>query len=50
MIITEDMLTYKRPGNGIPADMYNSVIGTTSLMNIKKNTIIKPSMLDSENV
>ncbi len=49
-VITEEMLTFKRPGTGIPADMYSSIIGKKFLVNIIKDTIIKPFMLDAENV
>ncbi|MBP2657246.1 MAG: acetylneuraminic acid synthetase [Firmicutes bacterium] len=49
-VINEDMLTFKRPGTGIPADNYSSVIGKKTLVDIIKDTIIKPSMLVTENV
>lgn len=49
-LITEDMLTWKRPGTGITVDKYSTVIGNITLTNIIKDTIIKPSMLTDGNV
>lgn len=47
-LIEDDMLTFKRPGSGIPADMYKNIIGKKSIMKIVKDTIIMPSMLNVE--
>lgn len=40
-VITEAMLTVKRPGTGIPAKFINQIIGKKSKRSIKKDTIIK---------
>lgn len=38
--ITKEMLTFKRPGTGIPPFMMNSVIGGTALKDIKEDDIL----------
>jgi len=43
-VITEDMLTFKRPGNGITADRYEEIIGKVIKVDIKADTILKESM------
>ncbi len=44
-IITEEDLTFKRPGSGISPDKINSVIGKTATVNIKADDILDESML-----
>ncbi len=44
-IITNDDLTFKRPGSGISPDKINSVIGKTATVNIKADDILDESML-----
>lgn len=43
-IITEDDLTFKRPGSGISPDKINSVIGKTATANIKADDILDKTM------
>ena len=43
--ITEDMLTWKRPGTGINADRYNEIIGKIAIVNIKEDTVLIDEML-----
>ncbi|WP_461462860.1 N-acetylneuraminate synthase family protein [Methanobrevibacter sp.] len=45
-IITEEDLTFKRPGSGISPDKINSVIGKTATANIKADDILDESMFD----
>lgn len=45
MAITEDMLTYKRPGTGISASEMDSIIGKKVNCDIKKGTILQQTML-----
>jgi sialic acid synthase SpsE len=40
-IITKDMLTYKRPGNGISPDRVNELIGKVIQSDIKEDFQIK---------
>jgi N-acetylneuraminate synthase len=39
-IISEEMLTWKRPGNGITADRYKDVLGKTALRDIEEDSIL----------
>jgi N-acetylneuraminate synthase len=39
-IITREMITYKRPGTGIPPFMFEMVVGGTALEEIKEDDII----------
>lgn len=43
-IITEDDLTFKRPGSGISPDKNYSVIGKTAIVNIKADDILDKTM------
>jgi sialic acid synthase SpsE len=45
-IITEDDLTWKRPGSGISASEFYSLIGKKAARNIQEDTVIHYSMLD----
>lgn len=47
-IITEDMITFKRPGHGISPDRVNEVIGKTANCEITEDTIITCSMIGIE--
>ena len=42
--ITEEMLTFKRPGIGITPDRINEVIGNTAKCDISEDTILTPEM------
>ena len=44
-VITEDMLTYKRPGSGISPDRIDEVIGTKAKINILEDTILTEDMI-----
>lgn len=44
-IITEEMLTFKRPGTGISPDRINDVVGKAALVNILDDTIITEEMI-----
>ena len=44
-IITEDMLTYKRPGTGISVSEMENIIGKISKCDIKKDTIMTYGMI-----
>lgn len=44
-IITEDMLTYKRPGTGISVSVIDDVIAKKAKCDIKKDTILKREMI-----
>lgn len=43
-VITEDMLTFKRPGTGISPDRIGEVIGKKAVDNIEDDTILTPQM------
>ena len=43
--ITEAMLTYKRPGTGIPPAKMQDIIGKTTLCDIPEDTILQEEML-----
>jgi N-acetylneuraminate synthase len=45
-VITRDMLTWKRPGNGITVDKYEMIIGRKSVIDIKADTILKYNMIE----
>ncbi|WP_051195110.1 N-acetylneuraminate synthase family protein [Pseudobutyrivibrio ruminis] len=45
-IITEDMLTFKRPGNGISADRFEDIVGKKANTTIKIDTVLKDEMVD----
>lgn len=44
-ILTQDMITFKRPGTGIPANEYSDVIGRQSIIDIAEDTILTKSMI-----
>lgn len=44
--ITNDKITFKRPGIGIPASDVNDIVGKVALFNIDEDTILQYSMLD----
>lgn len=44
--ITEEMLTIKRPGTGMPPKFLNYLIGKKAKTNISKNTVIEMSMIE----
>lgn len=43
--ITADMLTWKRPGTGIPADKYSEVIGKKATVDIDEDCVLQENML-----
>jgi len=43
-IVTEEMLTFKRPGTGISPDRIEEVVGKTALIDIEDDTIIQEDM------
>lgn len=45
-IITEDMLTFKRPGTGISPTRINEIIGKKALCDIPDDTILEENMLN----
>lgn len=45
-VITEEMLTFKRPGTGISPDNLRLVVGKTAKYDIEDDTILKEDMLD----
>lgn len=47
-IITRDMLTYKKPGDGIRADKVDEIIGKVAKINIKENTKILKEYLNEK--
>ena len=44
-ILTPEMLTYKRPGTGIPPEKMNEIIGRTMAVDVKEDTILQEGML-----
>ena len=40
IVITEDMLTYKRPGTGIPPNLLHQVVGRTATRDIPMDTLV----------
>ncbi len=47
-VITEEMLTFKRPGSGISASKYYEVLGLVAKEDIKEDTILKMDMFKNE--
>ena len=47
-IITEEMLTWKRPGTGISADRYYEVVGKKALINIAEDTVLQDKFIKWE--
>lgn len=45
--LTEDMLTWKRPGSGITADKYESVLGKRAKVDILEDTVLQYEMLEN---
>ena len=43
-VVTEEMLTFKRPGSGIGADAYDSLIGARASVDIKEDTVLQWEM------
>lgn len=46
-VITENMLTWKRPGTGISAERLQEVVGKRAVVEIEPDAIIFPEMLES---
>lgn len=44
-ILTPEMLTYKRPGTGIPPEKMNEIIGRTMAVDVKEDTILQENMI-----
>ncbi len=44
-VITEDMLTYKRPGTGISPTKLNEIVGRTAAVMIQEDTILMDGMI-----
>lgn len=44
-IIDETMLTFKRPGGGIPVDQYELIIGKVAVVDIKEDTVLQNEMI-----
>ena len=47
-VITEEMLTFKRPGNGISPARMSEVLGKTALADIPEDTILQEQMISNE--
>ena len=47
-VITEEMLTYKRPGSGIAPSRMPELIGKTALTDIPEDTILQEQMISNE--
>ncbi|MCR5773743.1 MAG: N-acetylneuraminate synthase family protein [Lachnospiraceae bacterium] len=45
-LVTRNMLTFKRPGTGIPPSEIGLVVGRTASVDIKEDTILKPEMFN----
>lgn len=45
-VITQDMLTFKRPGTGIPPEKMDAVVGKTMRMDVEEDTILQTEMLE----
>lgn len=43
-VITEEMLTFKRPGSGISAEEYDNLIGKTAVQDIVEDTVLQWEM------
>jgi N-acetylneuraminate synthase len=48
-VITESMLTFKRPGTGISPDKLFEVVGKAAAVDIEDDTILTPEMLTEAN-
>lgn len=44
-VITKDMLTFKRPGTGIPPEKMDEVVGKTIRVDVEEDTILQDAML-----
>lgn len=44
-VLTSDMLTFKRPGTGIPADRMDEIVGKVIKVDVEEDTILKEEML-----
>ena len=44
-VITDDMLTFKRPGTGILAEKWQEIVGRTAACDIAEDTILKDDMI-----
>lgn len=44
-VITKDMLTFKRPGTGIPPERMEEVVGKTMCIDVEEDTILQEEML-----
>jgi sialic acid synthase SpsE len=47
--ITEEMISFKRPGTGIPPTELSNVVGRKTQKSIQRDTIIRPDMIDWNN-
>jgi len=45
-VMTEDMLTFKRPGTGISASKIADVVGKTAKVDLEEDTILQESMIE----
>ncbi|MBO5424204.1 MAG: N-acetylneuraminate synthase family protein [Lachnospiraceae bacterium] len=45
-VLTRDMLTFKRPGTGIPPEELEKILGKTIVENLAEDTILQYSMLN----
>ena len=45
-IITKDMLTFKRPGTGIPPEKMDEVVGRKIRVDVEEDTILQDEMLE----
>ena len=44
-VITEEMITYKRPGTGIPVRAWDRILGTTAKRTIEADEVLQWEML-----
>lgn len=44
-VLETDMITWKRPGSGIPASQFDSIIGKTARMDIAEDVVLQYEML-----
>ncbi len=47
MVINRDMITFKRPGTGIPPSQIHNIIGRTANQDIKPDTLITTEMIET---
>ena len=47
-VITEEMLTFKRPGTGISPARMSEILGKTALVDIPEDTILQEQMISNE--